>query len=394
MFECFEKTTRRDIEMRPTTLVWLLLFSLVSTICTTNLMSNSQLSRSFLYDRDLTAAAEFLRDFNLKATALTTQSSKADWQFETNLTNANLEKTVAYSLKLSEFMLEASENASKIKLLDLPSGIQRQISMIKRSADSSSQELRKEVRQLQADMTSIFGKAKVRRSTKKGVKFLALEPDLAKIMRKSRDPNELLFAWKRWRDVVGPATKPLYDRMVDLLNIGAREHIWIDYGDFVRSEYEQGDDFEINLQRVWQSVKPLYEELHAYVRYRLKNFYNGKLNISERGTIPAHILGDMYAQNWEHIFDIVKPFTNVQNLDATDMLRKKNYTAEKIYRLAESFFVSIGLYKLPNSFWTKSVLKKIKGRDMICHPSAWDFSNGDARLENCVCLHIRMIEKK
>ena len=379
MVELFKMKRRRLNGMKQTDFIWLLSFSMVSTIYSANSVSNSQLSRSFLYDRDLTVAGEFLRDFNRKATALTTQSSLADWQFETNLTNANLEETVAYSIKLSEFMLEASENASKIKILDLPSDMQRQLSIIKRSADSSSQELRKEVRQLQAEMTSIFGTAKVRRTTEKGEKFLSLEPDLAKIMRKSRDPNELLFAWKGWREAVGPATKPLYDRMVDLLNIGAREHIWIDYGDFVRSEYEQGDDFEINLQRVWHSVKPLYEELHAYIRYRLRNFYNGKLNISERGTIPAHILGDMYAQNWEHIFDIVKPFTNVQNLDTTERLRKKNYTAEDIYKLAESFFVSIGLYKLPNSFWTKSVIKKIKGREMICHPSAWDFSNGDVR---------------
>ena len=368
--------------MKKINFVPLLLFVLItSAVAVSTQISSlsSQLSRSFLYDRDLTLADEFLRDFNRRATALTTQSSEANWQFETNLTNINLEKTVAFSEKVSEFMLEASENASKIKILDLPSGMQRQISIIRRNADSASQELRKEVRQLEAKMTSIFGKAKVRRSKKKGIKFLNLEPDLSKIMRKSRDPNELLFAWKGWRNAVGPATKPLYERSVDLLNIGAREHGWIDYGDFLRSEYEQGDDFELNLRRVWQSIKPLYEELHAYVRYRLKNFYNGKLNVSGTGMIPAHILGDMYAQNWENIFDIVKPFTNVQNLDATEMLKKKNYTAEKIFKLAESFFVSIGLNKLPESFWSKSVIKKIKGTEMVCHPSAWDFSSGDVR---------------
>ena len=342
-------------------------------------MPSSPLSRSFLYDRDLTIADKFLREFNQNATALTTMSSEADWNFETNLTNANLEKTVSYSEKVSEFMLGASENASKIKMLDLPSGMQRQISIIRRNADSASQELRKEIRQLEGSMTSLFGKAKVRQNKKKSAKFLSLEPHLSKIMRKSRDPNDLLFAWKGWRDAVGPPMKPLYERMVDLLNIGAREHGWIDYGDFLRSEYEQGDDFELNLRRVWEMVKPLYEELHAYVRYRLKNFYNGKLNMSASGTIPAHMLGDMYGQNWENLFDIVKPFTNVQNLDTTEALKKKNFTARKIFQLAESFFVSIGLYKMPISFWDKSVFKKQNGTDMVCHPSAWDFSNADVR---------------
>lgn len=358
-------------------LSFLTLFGFLSNFC--NSMPNSQLSRSFLYDRDLTTADEFLREFNRNATNLTTESSEANWDFETNLTNANLERTVAYSQKVSEFMLEASENASKIKILDLPSEMQRQLSIIRRNADSASQELRKEIQQLESKMTSIFGKAKVPRIKKKSVKYLSLEPDLSKIMRKSRDPEELLFAWKGWRKAVGPRMKPLYERIVDLLNIGAREHGWIDYGDFLRSEYEQGDDFELNLQRVWQTIKPLYEELHAYVRYRLKNFYNGKLNISASGTIPAHILGDMYAQNWENIFDIVKPFTNVQNLDTTESLKKKNYTVEQIFKLAEHFFVSIGLYEMPDNFWRKSVLKKLKGTEMVCHPSAWDFSNGNVR---------------
>ena len=57
-----------------------------------------------------------------------------------------------------------------------------------------------------------------------------------------------------------------------------------------------GDDFELGLDRVWEKVKPLYQELHAYVRHMLSKKYT---NISKDGCIPANLLGDMYAQNWE-----------------------------------------------------------------------------------------------
>ena len=202
---------------------------------------------------------------------------------------------------------------------------------------------------------------------------------MTNIMGKSRDLKELLFAWKSWRDAVGPGIKPYYEKLVDLLNIGAREHGWLDYGNFLRSEYEQGDDLELNLKKVWNEVKPLYDELHAYVRYRLKQLYKRRLNMSSSGTIPAHVLGDMFAQNWENIFDVIKPYSNVDNFDVTDTMKRKQYTVEKLFRLAESFFVSIGLYKMPDNFWKKSVIKKKTGKEMVCHPSAWDLSNGDVR---------------
>ncbi len=340
----------------------------------------TQVGRGTLYDQDLDTAKTFLQNFDQEATRLTMLSSEASWKYETDLTSENLERTVNLSVIVSEFFLEASENATKIKFLDLPTSMQRQINIIRRNADSASAELRKEVRKLEGKMTSIFGKAKVCRKRKNNsCSYLTLEPDLTKIMRKSRNLDKLLFAWKGWRDAVGPKIKPFYERIVDLLNIGAREHGWIDYGDFLRSEYEQGDDFELNLRKVWNEVKPLYTELHAFVRYRLRNLYKRKLNMTASGTIPAHILGDMFAQNWENIFDAVKPFSNVDNFDVTETMKRQNYTVEKIFRLAESFFVSIGLYKMPESFWKKSVIKKLKRKEMVCHASAWDFSVGDVR---------------
>lgn len=48
-----------------------------------------------------------------------------------------------------------------------------------------------------------------------------------------------------------------------------------------------------------------------------------------------------------------------------------------MYRVAEEFFTSIGLDKMPTSFWNKSMLEKPANRDVVCHASAWDFYDGE-----------------
>ena len=155
----------------------------------------------------------------------------ANWAYETDLTEDNLQRTVEVGLEVSEFFLESSENASRIKALDLPSQIHRQISLIRRSADPTSDQMRREVKETIGKMTSIFGKAKVPKS--KTSKTLTLS-DLSDLMRHSRNQKELDWAWRSWRDKVGPRIKSFHTNMVDLLNIGAREHGWIDYGDYFK----------------------------------------------------------------------------------------------------------------------------------------------------------------
>lgn len=52
-------------------------------------------------------------------------------------------------------------------------------------------------------------------------------------------------------------------------------------------------------------------------------------------------------------------------------------TVEKMFHVADEFFVSLGLNPLPKSFWENSLLiKPDDKREINCHPSAWDFYNG------------------
>ena len=41
------------------------------------------------------------------------------------------------------------------------------------------------------------------------------------------------------------------------------------------------------------------------------------------GYIPAHLLGDMWAQQWDNIEPIAKPFNDVPVLDVTEAMQKQ-----------------------------------------------------------------------
>lgn len=207
--------------------------------------------------------------------------------------------------------------------------------------------------------------------------------DLDDLMGKSRNYDELLDAWTGWR-TVSPPMKPLYTRLVELANEGSREIGEKNVGDLWRSGYDMPPAaFEKETDRLWEQVRPLYEQLHCYVRSKLAKAYPGK--VSEIGPLPANVLGNMWAQEWTNIYPLVEPYPGVSALDVSDALVKQQYDATRMAKLAESFFTSLGLDPLPQTFWERSLLTRPRDREVVCHASAWDVSfNNDLRIKMCV----------
>ena len=323
-------------------------------------------------------AMDFLRKFDDQATTILSAKAEASWRYETDLTEENRENSVFIGTRAEGFLQRASGNASQIKEVELSSDMARQIRIIRRSTSPKSLKDVKLIDDLISNMTRIYstGKPCKHNAATNQTRCYELDPDLYMLMAKSRDYNELLWAWKSWRDAVGPQMRPLYQKLVGLLNSGAREHGWGDYGNFQRSEYEMGNDFQSAIKKLWIDVRPLYEELHAYVRYKLRDRYP---NVSANGSIQAHLLGNMWAQDWSEIFDLVMPYPKAPSLDVTPNLIKQQYSPKKMFKLTQSFFVSMGLEPMPHSFWNKSVFIKPNDKKMVCHASAWDFSKGDVR---------------
>src|SRR5512140_2600618 len=104
----------------------------------------------------------------------------------------------------------------------------------------------------------------------------------------------------------------------------ARELGFDDAGAMWRSNYDMPPaDFEKEVDRLWEQVKPLYVALHAYTRAQLVKQYGPQV-VPPNGLIPAHLLGNMWAQEWGNIYPLVAPTGGVQTADIGELLRAKN----------------------------------------------------------------------
>jgi peptidyl-dipeptidase A len=203
------------------------------------------------------------------------------------------------------------------------------------------------------------------------------------IIASDRSPARLLAAWDGWRKTSVPM-KDNYARMVEIANEGARELGYPDVGAMWRSGYDMDpDDFTKEADRLWGQVKPLYDSLQCHVRAELSEHYGDDV-VSESGPIPAHLLGNMWAQSWGNIYPLVKPKGGTASYDLTELLEKKEYDAKKMARAAEGFFTSLGIDPLPQTFWDRSLFTKPRDREVACHASAWDLdAKDDVRIKMC-----------
>lgn len=208
--------------------------------------------------------------------------------------------------------------------------------------------------------------------------------ELEEVLRNSRNWSELTEAWTGWH-TIAPPMRPLYERLVSLSNEGAREIGFKDLGELWRSGYDMSPaQFEAETDRLWGQVKPLYDDLHCYVRARLAARY-GKDKVDPTGPIPAQLLGNMWAQDWANIYPLVEPYPRASSLDVSAALKTQKYDPIKMVKVGEGFYTSLGLDPLPPTFWERSQFSKPRDREVVCHASAWDLTYAnDLRIKMCI----------
>ncbi len=211
--------------------------------------------------------------------------------------------------------------------------------------------------------------------------------DIEAAMGTNRNPLELAEMWTSWHNNVGAPMSQDYAQMVTLANEGARELGFADVGALWRSNYDMTPEaFAALTERLWQEVKPLYDELHCFVRAGLNQHYGSEVQPAD-GPIRADLLGNMWAQEWGNIYDIVAPqgLTTGASLDVTQMLTTQNYDPLRMVRAGEGFFSSLGFAPLPQTFWERSMFTRPADREVVCHASAWDVDNvEDLRIKMCI----------
>jgi len=211
--------------------------------------------------------------------------------------------------------------------------------------------------------------------------------ELEDILAVSRDPDEMLEAWNGWRRV-SPPMKDLYARQVELANEGARELGYADLGTMWRSAYDMDPAaFPGELDRLWNQVSPLYEALHCHVRAKLGEAYGSDV-VPQDGPIPAHLLGNMWAQTWDNVYDLVAPPVAAPTYDLTRILVAEGFDPIRMVQTGEAFFSSLGFQQLPETFWQRSLFTKPADRDVVCHASAWDIDEkDDLRIKMCIDIN-------
>jgi len=330
------------------------------------------------------SADEFVTRLNREMAELGREESAAGWAYATYI-NQDTEFLNAKATERGlEYFTNAVEAAKAYENQKLSPADARTLLLLKLGVAAPAPKdpaKRAELAGITSKMEGMYGAAKY---CPQGPQSCKDQGQLTEILASSRKYDELTEAWTGWHSTARPLRKE-YVRFVELANEGATELGFKDLGAMWRSGYDMPpDEFTKEAARLWDQVKPLYDSLHCYVRGRLQKTY-GAERVPDGKAIPAHLLGNMWAQQWGEIYPLVEPYHGVVDLDITSALKKQKYDAVRMTQSAEAFYVSLGFPKLPQTFWERSLLTKPRDRDVQCHASAWHMDGKeDVRIKQCI----------
>jgi peptidyl-dipeptidase A len=367
-------------------------------------------------------AQAFIDRANADLLKLTIEASHADWTAKTDITEDTEATTALLTEQFNARNLELTAESHRFDHVKLPPDLRRQIMLLQVTAPAAPRDPRllAEQSELEAQLTGMYGKGKYCPGTvagqppAPGARCLGID-EISANMAKSRNPEELTRLWVGWH-AIGAPMRDKYARFMELQNIGAKELGYRDAGELWRANYDMTPaEFSAELDRAWTQLEPLYRELHTYVRARLIAKY-GKAAERPDGLIPAQLLGNMWAQEWGNIYDIVAPtdpqlaqfkpvdlesalktqiaqrdpaaapaFDTHGDLSADSGHAAQLAAARDLVRYGENFFTSLGFAPLPQTFWERSQFVHPRDREVVCHASAWDIDAADdLRVKMCI----------
>ncbi len=330
-------------------------------------------------------AKSFLDNVNATTLKLGIDQSRAGWVQQTFITD----DTEAISAQASQAANDAgarfAKESTKYDKVEVPADQRRQLTLLKTSlvlatpADAKESD---ELSKIMARLESTYGKGKWCPDASKPDACKNID-EVTKILAVPGDEAKLRAAWEGWHTISPPMRKD-YQRFVELSNKGARELGFADTGAMWRSKYDMPPDaFTKELDRLWDQVRPLYLKLHAYTRLKLREKYGDV--VPATGPIPAHLLGNIWAQDWTNIYPLLAPPKADPGYSLTDILKKRNLPALDMVRTGERFYTSLGFAPLPKTFWERSLFVRPRDRDVVCHASAWDIDAvDDVRIKMCI----------
>ena len=330
-------------------------------------------------------AHRFVEAAEAQLQILGNNAGRAGW-VQNNFITVDTQKIAADAQSnLAAAVSEIARGARRFEGLSLPAEDARKLKLLKLMLSApapDNQAERDELSNLSSSLEGDYGKGKYC-PPRLGTRCLDIDA-ASNILASSRDANELADVWRGWH-AVGAPMRDRYTRFVELSNKGARELGFSDTGVLWRSNYDMPPDaFAAEVDRLWTQVRPLYVSLHTYVRSKLAARYGAGV-LPENGMLPAHLLGNMWAQDWANIYPLVAPPPSGEGYDLTAELRRRKVDERGMVKIAERFFTSLGYQPLPPAFWERSLFTKPADREVVCHASAsgWGAPE-DVRIKMCI----------
>ena len=328
-------------------------------------------------------ARKFLEDVNQDMLRLTINGNRAGWVQSTFITPDTEILAAQANEQLVNGVTKYAKDARRFDKVALPAIERRQFDVLKNSLTVSAPPAPKEAEELTRILASMEGAYGSGKYCPNGASECLDIEKITEILSESRDAGRLKEVWEGWHTVGIPMRKE-YERFVELSNKGAAVLGHADTGAMWRSKYDvPADAFAKELDRLWEQLRPLYLSLHTYVRSRLHDKYGAI--VPETGPIPAHLLGNLWQQDWSNIYDIVAPQGEKPVFSLTDNLKAHSVEPLEMVRIGERFFTSLGFAPLPKTFWERSLFVKPRDREVVCHASAWNIdTEKDVRIKMCI----------
>jgi peptidyl-dipeptidase A len=354
---------------------------IISTLLASALAATSVTALAAPAAKPTAAEAErFLADTEARLNKLNNEQSRAAWVGSNFITDDTEGIASYFAERYLTASGEAAIGARRFNGLKLSPDSARKIMLLQQTLVFADPKEREQYAQLQAAMNGAYGKAKYC-STPDNCMALG---EMEKVLATSHDEAKLKEMWVGWH-AQSPSYKQKYIDYVALSNKGAQQMGFADTGVMWRSQYDMPPEaFAAEMERLWQQVKPLYDSLLTYTRYKLRATYGPDV-VPLDGPIPSHLFGNMWAQNWSNLYPLLKPATGASGYDLTKVLEQRKTYAKQMTQYAEGFYTSLGMQKLPASFWERSLLTKPRDRDVVCHASAWPLNEkDDVRIKMCI----------
>ncbi|CAG9763914.1 unnamed protein product [Ceutorhynchus assimilis] len=308
--------------------------------------------------------------------------SSAQWAYSTNMTDFNKRRMIEEQTLKAKFDKVSWRKATEFDWTRMPDPtVRRQLRMLAtKDRVALSDEKYNEIHHLISEMKDAYAHVRICDAAASRCDFDLT--DAQRFMAQTRDAASLRHTWLQWHDAIGPRVRNKFMRYVDLANQAARLNGFSDASEAADTVYEDAR-LQDELAQTFGRILPLYKELFAYVRSKLYVAYGPDV-VRIDGPLPAHLLGNMWAQEWSRIYDLVVPYPEFDKFDVTGELLRQGYTPLRIFQMAEEFYTSLGLKPMPPEFWRSSMLERPKSREAQCTASAWDFCNRiDYRIKQC-----------